>query len=128
MGIVLLVALAVICATAWIGFDDETKAGFSGVEKWTLAFFGLIIVVLVHALTRSRIQAREDKLVIVNGYRRRDLDWAQVVSVNFPRGAPWPNLDLTDGTNIPAMGIQASDGGRARTAARQLGRLAATLA
>jgi hypothetical protein len=29
-------------------------------------------------------------------------------------------LDLADGTTVPAMGIQASDGGRARAALRDL--------
>jgi len=128
MGMVLLAGLAVICALTWIGFDDETRAKFTVFEKATLAFFGLLILVLVHALTRSRVVAREERLIVVNGYRRREFEWAQVVAVNFPRGAPWPNLDLADGTNVPAMGIQASDGGRARTAARQLRQFAADLA
>ena len=128
MGGVLLVGLVVVCAFTWISFDDETKSKFSGLELGTLAFFGVLIVVLVHALTRSRVVAREDLLVIVNGYRRRELEWAQVVAVNLPPGAPWVTLDLADGTNVPAMGIQASDGARARTAARQLRQLAADLA
>jgi hypothetical protein len=29
-------------------------------------------------------------------------------------------LDLADGTSLPAMGIQGSDGARARTAVREL--------
>ncbi|MFT4084891.1 MAG: PH domain-containing protein [Nocardioides sp.] len=127
MATALVIALAVVCAMSWIGFDDETRAKFTVFEKATLGFFGLLILVLVHALTRSRVVARTDGLVVVNGYRRRDLDWAQVVAVNFPPGAPWVNLDLADGTNIPVMGVQASDGGRARTAARQLASIAAEL-
>ena len=128
MGIVLVAGLAVVCAFSWMSFDDETKSKFSGLELGTLAFFGVLVLVLVHALTRSRVVAREDHLVVVNGYRRRDLAWAQVVAVNFPPGAPWVTLDLTYGTNISAMGIQASDGSRARIAARQLRQLAADLA
>jgi hypothetical protein len=38
----------------------------------------------------------------------------------MPPGAPWVTLDLADGTAVPAMGIQASDGGRARLALREL--------
>ena len=128
MSVVLVLGLAAVCAVSWIGFDAETKAKFSDLELGTLAFFGLLVLVLVHALTRSRVVAREDHLIVVNGYRRRDLAWAQVVAVNFPPGAPWVNLDLADGTNIAAMGIQSSDGSRSRTAARQLRQLAADLA
>jgi len=127
MGAVLVVGLAVVCFVTWIGFDAETQAKFTVFEKATLAFFGLLILVCVHALTRSRVDARADKLVVVNGYRRRELEWAQVVAVNFPRGAPWPNVDLTDGTNVPVMGIQASDGTRARVAVRQLRQLTTDL-
>ena len=58
--------------------------------------------------------------MVVNGYRKRELDWAEVVAVNMPPGAPWAVLDLADGTSTPAMGIQGSDGARARTAVREL--------
>jgi hypothetical protein len=128
MGIVLLAGLFVISALTWIGFDAETKAKFTLVEKLTLLFFALLILVLVHALVRSRVVARRERLVVVNGYRRREFEWAQIVAVNLPPGAPWVTLDLADGTNVSAMGIQASDGARARTAARQLRLLAGELA
>jgi hypothetical protein len=127
MGIVLLVGLAVICALTWIGFDEETKAKFTLFEKLTMLAFGLLILVCVHALIRSRVEARRERLVVVNGYRRREFEWAQIIAVNLPPGAPWVTLDLADGTNVPAMGIQGSDGARARTAARQLRLLAAEL-
>ncbi|MBO0842576.1 MAG: PH domain-containing protein [Nocardioides sp.] len=120
MGWLLVVCLAVMCVVTWVGFSDHIKSTFSLFEKLTLAFIALIILACVHALTRSRVEAREDGLTVVNGYRRRDLEWAQVVAVNFPQGAPWPNLDLTDGTNISVHGIQASDGAIARQAVRDL--------
>ena len=42
------------------------------------------------------------------------------IAVHLPPGAPWAVLDLADGTSAPAMGIQGSDGARARTAVREL--------
>lgn len=125
MGIVLVVCLYGLCALSWIEFDDETRAKFTVFEKGTLLFFGLLILVLVHALIRSRVEARPEGLVVVNGYRRRDLAWEQVLAVHLPPGAPWVTLDLADGTAVPAMGIQASDGGRAKAAARELRALVA---
>jgi Bacterial PH domain len=127
VAVVLVVALAVVCAMAWIGFDEETQAKFTVFEKLTMAFIALLILACVHALTRSRVSASKDKLVIVNGYRRREFAWAQVVAVRMPPGAPWASLDLTDGSEIAAMGIQGSDGTRARAAIRDLRTLVAAL-
>ena len=64
--------------------------------------------------------AEADRLVVVNGYRRHEYEWAEVLAVHLPPGAPWAVLDLADGTSAPAMGIQGSDGGRARRAVREL--------
>jgi hypothetical protein len=61
--------------------------------------------------------------VVVNGYRRHELAWPQVVGVHLPPGAPWVTLDIADGTTVSAMGIQGSDGDRARRAVRDLRRL-----
>lgn len=126
MGGILVVGLFGVSALAWFSLKDDVRAKFSPSEKGTLIFFGLLIVVLVHALTRSRVQVRDDGLTVVNGYRRRDFDWAQVIAVHMPRGAPWVTLDLADGSTCSAMGIQASDGARARAAVRQLRALLAS--
>lgn len=123
---VLLLGLFGVSALAWFSLRADAKGSFSSSEKGTLIFFGLLILVLVHALTRSRVQVRDDGLTIVNGYRRRDFDWAQIIAVHMPRGAPWVTLDLADGSTCPAMGIQASDGARARAAVRQLRALVAS--
>ena len=57
---------------------------------------------------------------MVNGYRRHDYEWAEVLAVHLPPGAPWAVLDLADGTSQSAMGIQGSDGARAQRAVREL--------
>lgn len=119
-GAVLGVGLLVICVFTWIGFDEETQARFTAFQRGTLLFLGLLIVTLFHALLRSRVVAETDRLVVVNGYRRREYAWAQVVAVNLPPGAPWVTLDLADGTTVSAMGIQGSDGARAKQAVREL--------
>ncbi|MFT4289241.1 PH domain-containing protein [Nocardioides sp.] len=124
---VLVVGLVVVCTMSWLSFDAETQAKFTLFEKLTLAFIALLILVCVHAITRSRVTATRDRLTVVNGYRRRDLAWAQIVAVRLPRGAPWVRLDLSDGSEISAMGIQASDGASARTAVRTLRQLATEL-
>ena len=64
--------------------------------------------------------ATETGLMVVNGYRTRRFEWSQVIGVSLPRGAPWATLDLSDGTTVSVMGIQGSDGARARRAVREL--------
>ena len=125
MGIVLVVALFGLTIFMWFAFDEATRAKFTVFQKGTLVFFGLLILAVVHALIRSRVEAREEGIVIVNGYKRRDLAWEQVLAVRMPAGAPWATLDLADGTTVPAMGIQASDGAAAKKAVRDLRALVA---
>ena len=72
------------------------------------------------ALLRSRVVATPEHLIVVNGYTRRDFEWAQVVAIHMPPGAPWATLDLDDGDTCAVMGIQSSDGDRSRLALRQV--------
>ena len=119
-GTVLGVGLLVVCALAWVGFDDETQARFTTFQRITLFALGLLAFAVWFALVRSRVVAERERLVVVNGYRRREYDWAQVVAVHLPPGAPWVTIDLADGSTVAAMGIQGSDGSRAKQAVREL--------
>src|SRR6478735_6182052 len=119
-GTVLGAGLLIVCALAWIGFDEETQARFTTFQRITVIALGLLAFAVWFALVRSRVVAEPERLVVVNGYRRRELDWAEIVAVHLPPGAPWVTLDLSDGTTMSALGIQGSDGARARTAVRQL--------
>lgn len=127
VAVIVVVGLGVVCAMAWISFGEETQEKFTLFEKLTLAFIALLILTCVHAITRSRVTATRERLTVVNGYRRRDLGWAQIVAIRLPRGAPWARIDLSDGSEISAMGIQGSDGASARTAVRTLRQLASEL-
>jgi len=112
--------LLAVCVMTWVGFDDATRAKFTMFQRGTLIFFGVLAFVVWFALMRSRVVAEASRLVVVNGYRRREYAWPQVVAVRLPPGAPWVTLDLADGTSAAAMGIQGSDGGRAKKAVREL--------
>lgn len=118
-------ALVVVVFAAWFGFSPKVRSEFSGLEIGTLIFLGSIALAVWFALMRCRVSASDDRLVVVNGYRRREYEWAQILSVSLKRGAPWATIDLSDGTTISAMGIQNADGQRGIVAARQLKALAA---
>jgi len=119
-GIAAGAGLLVICAVAWFAFPPEIRAQFTWFQRGTLVFLGLLAGSAWLALVRSRVVAEQDRLVVVNGYKRRDFEWAEVLAVNLPPGAPWATLDLADGTTVSAMGIQGSDGARAKAAVRHL--------
>jgi len=124
VALVLVLGVGVVTGVSWVALGPEEQAKFTDFELWTLAFIALLILTCVHALTRSRVTATSAGLIVVNGYRRRELEWAQIVAIRMPAGAPWVRLDLSDGEEISAMGIQASDGRRARDAVRLLRRAA----
>ncbi|MEV7432010.1 PH domain-containing protein [Nocardioides sp. NPDC092400] len=124
VAIVLGVGLLVILAMAWISFGDEVRSKFTTFQRGTVVFFVLLGGAVLHALTRSRVTADRDGLTVVNGYRSRRYEWAEVVAVNLPAGAPWVTIDLSDGRTVSAMGIQGSDGAKSREAVRELRRLA----
>jgi hypothetical protein len=125
VGVAVTLALVAVVAVGWFTFDAETRARFTWFQRGTLVFFGLIYLTLMLALTRSRAVAYADRLVVVNGYRRHEYAWAQIVAARLPPGAPWVTLDLADGETASVMGIQGSDGNRARVALRELKSLVA---
>ena len=125
MGTVLGAMLLALVITVWIALGAETRAKFTPFQKSTLVVLGLLALSVWFALMRSRVSADERGVTVVNGFRRRDFTWSQLIGVNLRRGAPWAGLDLSDGTSISALAIQGSDGDRARRAVADLRRLIA---
>ena len=112
--------LVVMAVVLWFTFDEETRAAITPFQRGTVFAIGAGMLAALFALARSRVVADTGGLTVVNGYRRRDLEWAEVIAVRLPPGAPWVTLDLADGSTCAAMGIQGSDGPRARQAVREL--------
>ncbi|RYB96718.1 PH domain-containing protein [Nocardioides glacieisoli] len=112
--------LFAVCAAAWFGFDDSVRDRFNVLQRITLLVMGAGFVAVGWALGRARVTAEIEALVVVNGFRTRQLDWKEVVAIHLPDGAPWATLDLADGTTISAMAFQGSDGRRARDGVRQV--------
>jgi hypothetical protein len=113
-------ALLVVTGFAWFAFDDQTREAFSTFQRSTVVVLGGLFYAAGYALARSRVLAESTRLVVVNGYRRHEYEWAEVLAVHLAPGAPWAVLDLADGTSQPAMGIQGSDGARAQRAVAEL--------
>jgi hypothetical protein len=113
--LLLAVALAI-----WIAFPPEVRAKFTVFQIITIIALGLGFGALGWGLARSRVEARESGMRVVNGYRVHDYEWSEVLAITLRPGAPWAVVDLSNGTTVSAVGIQGSDGTRARTQVRQL--------
>ena len=111
--VVLGVLMFGVVAVTWFAFPQHTRDQFTLFQRLTLVGFGLAAAAGGYALARSRVEARPDGLVAVNGYRAHHYPWAEVTGVTLRAGGPWAILELADGSTAPAMGIQGSDGNRA---------------
>lgn len=110
----------IVCVAMWVTFDAEVRASVTFGQRLTLLGFIGLGCVAMYALMRCRVTATADKVVIVNGFKVREYAWPQLVTVTLTPGSPWATVDLADGTSVPAMGIQGSDGARAHRAVREL--------
>ena len=118
--LVAAVALSVAVASLWLMLSDEVQAKFSLFQRLTLLGVFAVILILLNGIFRTSAVADSSGLTVTNGYKVRRYEWAQILRVSLHRNRPWALLDLSDGSTLPVMAIQVSDGDRARLAAREL--------
>lgn len=112
--------LAATVVAVWLALPANVQDSFTWLQRGTVLLFVAGGAVIAHAMSRCRVDADEDGLTVVNGYRTRHYEWSQVLGVSLRRGAPWGTLDLSDGTTLSLLAVQGSDGARARRAVREI--------
>ena len=117
---VFAILLLTTTVVMWFAFPPRIRAEFTGFQVGTVIALGLMFYAGGFALARSRVVARVEGLTVVNGYRTRRFAWNEVLAITLRPGSPWAVLDLSNGTSVPAMGIQGSDGTRSARQVRQL--------
>jgi hypothetical protein len=75
-------------------------------ERASFVVTGALIFWVLARLSRVKVVADESGVTVVNIAGQRRLDWAEIVQVNLRPGDPWVFLNLSDGTSLPALGIQ----------------------
>ncbi|MFF4275470.1 PH domain-containing protein [Streptomyces sp. NPDC001536] len=75
-------------------------------ERLSFVFTAALLAGVLALLARVKVVADESGVTVVNIAGKRHLDWAEIVQVNLRPGDPWVFLNLTDGTSLPALGIQ----------------------
>ena len=103
-----------------VALTSEGRAGATPIDRGLLIGSGLAMAYVLHRLASVRVEADSDGLTVVNLARRRRLEWAEVLGVRLAPGDHWLQLDLADGTTMPAMGIQGTDGAHGQTQAHAL--------
>jgi hypothetical protein len=119
--------MVLVTAVIWFTFPPSIQDQFTPFQRGTVVVLGLGFLSIGWGLARSRVEARTDGLRVVNGYTSRRLEWSEVVAITMKPGSPWAVLDLSDGTAKQVLGIQASDGARAKRQVRDLRSLAEVL-
>ncbi|MGZ0236022.1 PH domain-containing protein [Streptomyces sp. H49] len=75
-------------------------------ERLSFVITGALIFWVLAKLARVKVVADEEGVTVVNIAGSRRLDWAEILQVNLRPGDPWVFLNLSDGTSLPALGIQ----------------------
>ncbi|KMS70998.1 membrane protein [Streptomyces viridochromogenes] len=75
-------------------------------ERLSFIFTGALMFGVLAMLARVKVVADDSGVTVVNIASRRRLEWAEIVQVNLRPGDPWVFLNLSDGTSLPALGIQ----------------------
>ncbi|MFE9058550.1 PH domain-containing protein [Streptomyces mutabilis] len=75
-------------------------------ERLSFALTALLLAGVLLLLARPHVIADETGVTVVNLTTKRRLAWAEILRVNLRQGDPWAFLDLSDGSSLPALGIQ----------------------
>lgn len=110
----------VIGAPIWLGADR-----FTLVDQTGTVLLGAAICWVIYRQLSVSIVPDDEGLTVRNLIHTTRLTWPQVVAVRFGPDNPWARLDLADGSELAAMGIQSADGDFARAEARRLATLVA---
>lgn len=95
------VVMVVVITTVALLLDQLSTGERLSFVLTALLMFGVLLL-----LSRPKVVADESGVTVVNITNRRRLDWAEIVQVTLRPGDPWVFLNLSDGTSLPALGIQ----------------------
>ncbi|MBT2398902.1 PH domain-containing protein [Streptomyces sp. ISL-100] len=101
--VLLTVGVAMFAVITAIALLLET---LSAGERVSFIFTAVLLFGVLLLLSRPKVVADEAGVTVVNLTTKRRLEWAEIVRVNLRPGDAWVFLDLSDGTSLPALGIQ----------------------
>lgn len=126
--VVLSVVLTVLYVVLWFLQPPTTRALYSSLQLGTLVLFLVIGIAIMLAIGLSLVRADGDGLTVRNGLRAHRLRWSEVAAIRYRDGDPWAYAELVAGhasgrERLMLLGVQQTDGARAREAVAALRRL-----
>lgn len=119
---VVALSLAAAMSALVVLFVVVAPERFGASDVVSICMLGLLVVIGLWRQASVRAVPSRSGLFVRNLVLGRRLEWAEIVSVRFG-DRPWVQLDLSDGDTLSVMGIQRSDGERARREAARLATL-----
>ncbi|GAA0954387.1 PH domain-containing protein [Actinocorallia libanotica] len=116
-------AAAIMALVIWLALMIADT--FKLVDRIGIVVFGVFVAAVLATVARARVTADDRGLTVVNPLRTHRYAWAEVVGLSYEPGAPWPYLDLADGTSKGVVGIQGSEKQAAWTAIAEIRELIA---
>lgn len=100
--------------------QDVMFGGWGWPDRMLLVITGLAIALLLWRYATIRAVPTPERLVVRNLFTTRELEWSEILQVQFGGGAPWVSLDLSDTDTVAVMAIQRADGAFGRAEASRL--------
>lgn len=120
-----LLGLVAVAVAGLMVASFTTLDEFGWMDRVLTVLFAGAGAVVIHRQATVVAIPSETGLRIRNLFLTTDLEWPQVVRVNFTVGHPWVTLDLSDGDTVAVMAIQSADGQFGLAEARRLAALVA---
>jgi len=97
-----------------------TVTGAKLFDRTAFLVCAVVATAAIHRLADVHAVATQDGLTVVNFLRSRQLEWVEIIGVRLAPGDPWLQLDVTDGSTLPVMAIQAADAAHGRAMALEV--------
>jgi hypothetical protein len=102
---------------------DPQLGGWGVLDRLLLILCGVALAAGLWRFASIRAVPSTVGLVVRNLVSTRNLEWAQIVRVQFGGGAPWVSVDLDDTDTVAVMAIQRADGAFGEAEAARLSAL-----
>lgn len=113
-----VVVFAVFLVPAVLLRSSQTGVHFRVVDQVSMVVIGLVLAGGALLLTRPRLRANADGVLVRNAFAERGYTWDTVQGLSFPDGVAWARIELPDDEYLPVLAIQANDNEHAVDAVR----------
>lgn len=117
------VATVVVFVTLALWIPGGGVTGYTWLDRITIGAFGVGVAVFLLRYAQIKAVPSKKGLVVRNLFITRELEWSQVMGVQFGGGVPWLTLDLTDTEQLAVMAVQRADGAMAEEEAARMAAL-----